>query len=141
MSFFVLCQSKIGMPGHFTGLPDGNWIPDEEIFDERYVAVKLRGRGIIVFSACSHAGIVNVCNDVMSKLKSKLTGVVGGFHLAGRSMEDKIDDTISCLKELNPDILLAGHCTGWRAKARLSQEFEYSFQPLSVGGKYIFNGL
>lgn len=129
------------MPGHFSGLPDGNWVPDEEILDERYVAVKIRGRGVVVFSACSHAGIINVCNDATTKLNSKLTGVVGGFHLAGRSVENKINDTIECLKELNPEILLAGHCTGWRGKAKLYQAFEYNFQPLTVGGRYIFNSM
>jgi 7,8-dihydropterin-6-yl-methyl-4-(beta-D-ribofuranosyl)aminobenzene 5'-phosphate synthase len=126
-----------GMPGHFSRLPDGkNWVQDEDIMDERYVAVKIKGRGTVVFSACSHAGIINVCNDVVKKLDSKLVGVVGGFHLAGRSVEGKIQDTIDRLKEFDPEIILAGHCTGWRAKAKLQQEFEYTFQPLSVGGKF-----
>jgi 7,8-dihydropterin-6-yl-methyl-4-(beta-D-ribofuranosyl)aminobenzene 5'-phosphate synthase len=77
----------------------------------------------------------------VKNLNSNLTGVVGGFHLAGRSVEDKIDETIGCLRRLNPDILLAGHCTGWKAKVKLSQSFEYNFQPLSVGGRYIFNAM
>jgi len=105
------------------------------------VACKIRGRGIVVFSACSHAGIVNVCNDAVEKLSSNLTGVVGGFHLAGSSVDNRIDSTISGLKELEPEILLAGHCTGWRAKAKLYQAFEYNFQPLTVGGKYVFNSM
>jgi len=132
---------ELGIPGHFTGLEDGNWVPDEDVMDERYVACKIRGRGIVVFSACSHAGIVNVCNDAVEKLSSNLTGVVGGFHLAGSSVDNRIDSTISGLKELEPEILLAGHCTGWRAKAKLYQAFEYNFQPLTVGGKYVFNSM
>mmetsp|Transcript_22117 Transcript_22117/g.25594 ORF Transcript_22117/g.25594 Transcript_22117/m.25594 type:complete len:365 (+) Transcript_22117:99-1193(+) len=132
-----------GIPGHFNALPNGKgWVPDEEIKDERYIAVKIKGRGIVVFSACSHAGIVNVCKDAVQKFESdKLTAVIGGFHLAGSSVEGRIDDTISGLKELKPDILLAGHCTGWRAKAKLMDNFEYNFQPMSVGGKYVFNSL
>lgn len=116
-------------------------MPDEKLMDERYVAVKIRGRGIVVFSACSHAGIINVCNDVVSKLNASLTGVVGGFHLAGSSVENRIEATIEGLRELKPDILLAGHCTGWRAKAKLYEAFEYNFQPLTVGGKYVFNSM
>ena len=103
--------------------------------------MKILGRGVIVFSSCSHAGIVNVSNDVTNKLDSKLTGVVGGFHLAGSSVEGRIKDTIDGLKVLDPDILLAGHCTGWKAKAQLHQAFEYNFQPLTVGGRYIFNSI
>lgn len=138
LSYF---SKQKGIPGHFRGLPDGNWVPDENISDERYVAVQIRGRGVIVFSACSHAGIINVCHDVMDKLQSKLTGVVGGFHLAGRSVEGKIDSTIQELQKINPEIILSGHCTGWRAKAKLYEAFEYNYQPLSSGGRYVFNAM
>lgn len=133
-----------GLPGHFRQI-DGKhgkqWVPDENIEDERYVACKIKGRGVLVFSACSHAGIVNVCNDATEKTGSKLTGVIGGFHLAGSSVEDRIDATVAALKDLSPDIILAGHCTGWRAKAKLSNAFPYNFQPLSVGGVYSFNSM
>ena len=39
---------------------DQPWEPDPLILDERYVAVNVRDKGLIVFSSCSHAGIVNV---------------------------------------------------------------------------------
>lgn len=35
---------------------DGKWQSDPEILDERYLAVKVKGRGVVVFSSCSHAG-------------------------------------------------------------------------------------
>ncbi len=130
-----------GVPGHFTALPDGNWVPDESIFDERYIAVKIRGRGLVVFSACSHAGIINVCHDAIDKLQAKVVGIVGGLHLAGKSGENKIDETVEGLKILEPDIILSGHCTGWRAKSKLYETFQYNYNPMSVGGKYIFNSM
>lgn len=34
----------------------GPWETDEAIADERYVAAAVRGKGLVVFSACSHAG-------------------------------------------------------------------------------------
>ncbi len=106
---------ETGLPGHFREI-DGkrgkHWVPDEEIPDERYVACKIKGRGIVVFSACSHAGIINVCKAATERLDSSLTAVLGGFHLAGSSVDDRIDATVNALKELDPDILLAGHCTG-----------------------------
>jgi 7,8-dihydropterin-6-yl-methyl-4-(beta-D-ribofuranosyl)aminobenzene 5'-phosphate synthase len=135
---------EIGLPGHFRQIDSKygkQWVPDEEIRDERYVACKIKGRGTVVFSACSHAGIVNVCRDVMEKLESPLTAVIGGFHLAGSSVEDRILSTIEALKEMDPALLLAGHCTGWRAKAKLAEAFPYNFQSMSVGGVYKFNSM
>ncbi len=106
---------ETGLPGHFReidGKKGKHWVPDEDIPDERYVACKIKGRGIVVFSACSHAGIINVCMAATERLESSLTAVLGGFHLAGSSVDDRIDATVNAFKELDPDILLAGHCTG-----------------------------
>ena len=136
---------ETGLPGHFNQFHDAKygkqWVPDEDIKDERYVACKLKGRGVVVFSACSHAGIVNVCLDASQSLNCDLTAAVGGFHLAGSGVENRIDETIAALKKMKPDLLLAGHCTGWKAKAALAKELPYIFNPLVVGGKYRFNSL
>jgi 7,8-dihydropterin-6-yl-methyl-4-(beta-D-ribofuranosyl)aminobenzene 5'-phosphate synthase len=35
--------------------------------DERYLAVDVLGKGLVIFSACSHAGIVNVVQDAIAK--------------------------------------------------------------------------
>lgn len=35
--------------------------------DERYVAVDVLGKGLVIFSACSHAGIVNVVRDAIAE--------------------------------------------------------------------------
>lgn len=100
---------ETGLPGHFTKDNSGKWIADEEIPDERYVACKIRGRGVVVFSACSHAGIVNVCQDAMKKSDAGLSAVIGGFHLAGSSVEGRISKTVEDLKKIGPDVILAGH--------------------------------
>ena len=34
----------------------GSWEQDPLVLDERYVAVRVKGRGAVVLSACSHAG-------------------------------------------------------------------------------------
>ena len=34
---------------------------DPLILDERFLAAQVRGRGVTVLSACSHAGVVNAC--------------------------------------------------------------------------------
>ena len=126
-----------GIPGHVT-MVNGKYVLDEEIADERYLACKVRGRGLVVFSACSHAGIVNVCKDAKDKAKDVIFGVAGGLHLAGGQVEGRIAQTVSDLKEIDPAIVLGGHCTGWRAKAQLAVNLEGHFQPLSVGSTYVF---
>ena len=81
--------------GYEKGLPtqvrldeDGNWIPDPWQLDERYLAVNLKGQGIVVFSACSHAGIVNVLTDAANVFDPvPLYAVMGGLHLSGPDYE------------------------------------------------------
>jgi 7,8-dihydropterin-6-yl-methyl-4-(beta-D-ribofuranosyl)aminobenzene 5'-phosphate synthase len=48
------------LAGHHS-LRGGRAEPDPLILDERFVAAIVRGRGITVLSACSHAGVVNAC--------------------------------------------------------------------------------
>lgn len=50
---------------------EGVWEDDPLILDERYVAVNLRGKGPIIFSACSHAGIINVLTDLATVSNSR----------------------------------------------------------------------
>lgn len=50
-----------GLPGQVRRTADGQgWEPDPLILDERWLAVQVAGKGLVVFSACSHAGVVNV---------------------------------------------------------------------------------
>src|SRR5262247_2307400 len=47
-----------GRPDHLSRrAPGAPWEPDPLLMDERYVAVHVRGKGLVVFSACSHAGV------------------------------------------------------------------------------------
>ncbi len=53
-----------------------------------------------VFSACSHAGIVNAClaaRDVTPEAPIDL--VLGGFHLAGANVEGRIAATVADLAD------------------------------------------
>ncbi|KAG2438963.1 hypothetical protein HYH02_010755 [Chlamydomonas schloesseri] len=129
---------ELGQPGHGTQGADGVWRPDPLIMDERYLAVKVRGQGAVVFTGCSHAGVVNVVEHMTRVAGGRVFAVVGGLHLASRHMEARIPETIAALKELDPHLILAGHCTGWRAKAALLGAFPGRMQPLSVGGVYSF---
>jgi 7,8-dihydropterin-6-yl-methyl-4-(beta-D-ribofuranosyl)aminobenzene 5'-phosphate synthase len=69
--------------------------------------------------------------------KTPLHAVLGGFHL-GTSVAEDIQQTVQDLKELDPKILLPGHCTGWRAKFEIEKQMPGRLVPCIVGTKYTF---
>ena len=82
-----------------------------------------------------------MCVDALKHFSNgaPLYAVMGGFHLAPYAVDDdRVVQTVAGLKALNPSIVLPGHCTGWRAKGLLASAFDGRFQPLVVGGKYVF---
>jgi 7,8-dihydropterin-6-yl-methyl-4-(beta-D-ribofuranosyl)aminobenzene 5'-phosphate synthase len=126
-----------GFPGHVkrTG---ADWEPDELLMDERWLAVNVGGRGLVVFSACSHAGIVNVCRHARATFPDlPIHAVVGGLHLSGTN-EAIIPETVEALKEFKIRTIAAGHCTGWRAATALSNAFPDALAPSAVGKQFTF---
>ena len=67
--------------------------------------------------------------------------VLCGYHLAGAAMEPRIPDTIADLLErIAPRVVAPGHCTGWRAKAALSEAFAPGrYAPSVVGSRYLLS--
>lgn len=124
-----------GFRGHVRRADDGEaWVPDPLILDERYLAIAIRGRGLLILSACSHAGIVNVVLDASSRFPGMpVFGILGGFHLAGGN-EQIIKETVAALGEFELELIAPGHCTGWRAVAALAARFgEKKVVPTAVG--------
>ena len=129
---------ETGLFGHHTFHGD-ECEPDPLILDERFLAAHVRGRGVSVLSACSHAGIVNACLGAQALIPDiPIDVVLGGYHLAGAAMEKRIPETVRDLAELiDPRIVAPGHCTGWRAKAALAYAFAPGrYGPSVVGSRY-----
>ena len=103
------------------------------------VAANVRDKGLVVFTACSHAGVVNVLEHVRSCFpEAPLHAVVGGLHLSGGN-EKIIPDTVESLRRFGLSVIAAGHCTGWRALTALANAFgEASLAPLAVGKRLRF---
>ena len=130
---------ETGLPGHHSIRGD-TVEPDPLIADERFLAAEVRGRGVTVLSACSHAGIVNACLGARARFDAApIDLVLGGFHLAGAAMEGRIPATTRDLAELvAPQLVAPGHCTGWRAKAALAARFApRHYAPSAVGTRYV----
>ncbi|OAX79170.1 hypothetical protein ACJ72_06512 [Emergomyces africanus] len=120
----------------------GKWESDELITDERFLACNIKGKGIVVFSGCSHAGIVNATNHAIELIgkdnqQPPLYAVFGGYHLA-TSEKAHIEATVRDLKLLDPKVLLPGHCSGWRVKFEIEKEMPGRLLPSSVGHRLGF---
>jgi 7,8-dihydropterin-6-yl-methyl-4-(beta-D-ribofuranosyl)aminobenzene 5'-phosphate synthase len=128
-----------GLPGHVRRNEDDTaWEPDPLIMDERYLSVHVRGKGQFVFSACSHAGIVNVLTHARDAHPDvPLYGVMGGFHLSG-STEPIIPETIRDLQTFGLKFVAPGHCTGWRAVSEMAKLLSADvLVPSAVGKRYV----
>ena len=131
---------EVGLPGQHRRTEDGKgWEPDELLMDERFIAVNVRHKGLVVLTACSHAGVVNVLTHARACFPGvKLHAVLGGLHLSGIN-ERVILQTIKALHGFDLDVIAAGHCTGWRAMSALANEFgDKKLVPLAVGKRLRF---
>lgn len=114
----------------------GAWEADPLIKDERFVLCNLKGKGLVVFTGCSHAGVVNVSRRAVDLGAGvPLHAVVGGFHLSDADME-KLKSTVEDLKKLKPTVLMPGHCSGWRLATEAEKSMPGSVVPIYGGQLY-----
>jgi len=130
---------ETGMQGQHRRTLDGQgWEPDPLVIDERFIAVSVKGKGVIVLTACSHAGVVNVMTHARDCFAGEtLYGVLGGFHLSGGN-ERIIPETVAELRAFELKMIAAAHCTGWRAVNALANAFGDAVAPAAVGKVYRF---
>jgi 7,8-dihydropterin-6-yl-methyl-4-(beta-D-ribofuranosyl)aminobenzene 5'-phosphate synthase len=93
-------------------------------------------RGIVMFTGCSHAGVVNASRHAITLGQgAPLHAVVGGYHLAD-SDTAQTDETVADLKNLNPTLFFPGHCTGFRAKCAIEREMPGRVNHSTVGTRF-----
>jgi 7,8-dihydropterin-6-yl-methyl-4-(beta-D-ribofuranosyl)aminobenzene 5'-phosphate synthase len=57
-------------------------------------------------------------------------------HLSGPAFEPIIPPTVAALTDLAPDLLVPGHCTGWRAQHTLAAALPDAWVQSSSGTTY-----
>jgi 7,8-dihydropterin-6-yl-methyl-4-(beta-D-ribofuranosyl)aminobenzene 5'-phosphate synthase len=118
---------------------NGGWEPDTWIWDDQAVVCSLKDRGLVILSSCSHAGAINVIRHAQ-----RMTGIehvhafVGGLHLTGGLFENIIGRTVEEISRIEPDIIVPGHCTGWRAIHELARQLPDAYIQASVGTRLHF---
>ena len=83
--------------------------------------------GLVVLLGCAHAGVINTLNHAVKLTGDKrIRAVIGGLHLASASQQ-RIEQTVTALKELGVEQLVACHCTGFLARMCLHEAFGKRF--------------
>ncbi|MFD8389180.1 transposase [Streptomyces sp. NPDC059680] len=126
-----------GMPQAHQAWDGKGWRHDPAVIDDQALVINVRGRGLVIITGCGHAGVVNIIRHAM-----RLTGIrellalIGGFHLSGPAFEPVIAPTVAALTELAPELIVPGHCTGWRAQHTLATALPDAWVQTSVGTTY-----
>jgi 7,8-dihydropterin-6-yl-methyl-4-(beta-D-ribofuranosyl)aminobenzene 5'-phosphate synthase len=101
--------------------------------DDISIVANVKGKGLVIITGCSHAGIVNIVKQAVTITGTdKVHGIIGGFHLIEAS-DSRIKKTGQAIEEFNPDWVYAGHCTGFRAQVELYTRLKNRFSPLHTG--------
>ena len=114
-------------------------IPDQ-FQHELATAFNVKGRGLVILTACSHRGVVNTIKQAQAASGvTKIHAVIGGFHLAPYP-EDYVRQTITALKEMDVDYVIPLHSSGELfyelAKAEMPAKLLRSY----TGTRFAFEG-
>jgi len=122
------------IPSHFAVEVNGHTQKDQ--FEEEQAIIVNTRRGLVVLVGCSHRGVVNTLRHAMQLTGvERIHAVIGGTHL-GPADEHQIGRTIEEFRRLDIARVVACHCTGFRASARLAAELGDVFDPGGVGYRF-----
>jgi 7,8-dihydropterin-6-yl-methyl-4-(beta-D-ribofuranosyl)aminobenzene 5'-phosphate synthase len=130
-------EFELGMPPPHQAWNGAAWEHDARVEDDQALVVNVRGRGLVVLTGCGHAGVVNIIRHAQRLTGVPgLLGLVGGLHLGGPAFEPSIAPTIEALVRFHPDLIVPGHCTGWRAQRAIGQALPAAWVAGSSGSSY-----
>ena len=116
---------------------DGKDIEDN-LDGEQALIYHLRGKGLVVLTACGHAGVVNTVMHAQEVTGvDKVHAVIGGFHLSG-APPARIAQTVEGLAALDPDLIVPMHCTGIATIEMLQRRLPNRVIYNSAGTQYDF---
>jgi 7,8-dihydropterin-6-yl-methyl-4-(beta-D-ribofuranosyl)aminobenzene 5'-phosphate synthase len=112
----------------------------DQLVGEQALVYHLKGQGLVVLTACGHAGVVNTVMHAREITGvEEIHAVIGGFHLSGAPVE-KIERSVDDLLAFNPDIIVPMHCTGLETIDRLRERAPDTVVFNSAGTRYELTG-
>ncbi len=108
---------------------DGELTLDDDAIDEQALVLNVRDRGLVVITACGHAGIVNTIHEAQRIAGvDEVTGLMGGFHFGFPGVpRDNAERALDALEEMGLDLIAPMHCTGLWGQARVMERFPDAF--------------
>lgn len=99
----------------------GSLVPDP--FDHELMMVVHDDDGMVVFSGCSHHGILNIIDAARAQFpRVPIKAVFGGFHLIGLPFYNSMAASSSEVRDIGwrvlekvDGVVFSGHCTGIKA--------------------------
>ena len=129
---------ETGFPIHYAR-HDGSWEKDPVVYDDQGIILNVKGKGLVVVSSCSHAGVVNVLRNAQKLTgEKKIHAFIGGLHLSGQIFEPRILPTVNELGRIGPNFIVPGHCTGWKATHEIARWIPQAYVQTSVGTRLEF---
>lgn len=133
------------VPLHKTNKSTKNLYMDQppvlDDFSDELMAVYLQPDGMIVFTGCSHHGILEMARQALATFPDKkINYLIGGFHLIGIPYFNNLAQAPSEILQLGEqlatmpiDHILTGHCTGKKAFTLLHEVLGEKIQSFSTG--------
>ncbi len=111
-------------------------LPDD--FSHEQSLVIETGKGLIVFNGCSHAGMMNILEDIREMLgRSDVYAYVGGLHLY-QATDEELTALCAEIQLTNVAHIITGHCTGDHAFSFLKEKLDGRIERFSSGFRYMF---
>ena len=109
------------------------FLPDLFV-DEQFLLAGTSG-GLVMLNGCCHTGLLESLRHIRSiRPGAKIRAIVGGFHLRSAPLRE-LERITAALKEYDPELIAAGHCTGEEAEKVLAEKFGPRFLSLRTGLK------
>ena len=114
---------------------DGRLVDDDATIDDQAVIINVAGKGLVVMTACGHAGVINTIRQAQAITGvERVHAVMGGFHTGFPGVPaENAQHTIDALREFAPQIVAPMHCSGLRAIALAMDAFPGEFVHNVVG--------
>jgi 7,8-dihydropterin-6-yl-methyl-4-(beta-D-ribofuranosyl)aminobenzene 5'-phosphate synthase len=126
-----------GMPAAHQAWTGSAWQHDPLVIDDQALVVHVRECGLMVLTGCSHAGAINIVRHAQRLTAvPRLHALLGGLHLSGPAFEPIIGRTVGALTRMAPDLVVSGHCTGWRAQHALAAAMPDAWAAGSSGSSF-----
>jgi 7,8-dihydropterin-6-yl-methyl-4-(beta-D-ribofuranosyl)aminobenzene 5'-phosphate synthase len=123
---------------HFTETERRGKLMKDTHPDEHATCYIVQGRGLVVITSCGHVGLINTIKQAMAVSGvSKLHAVIGGFHLV-TAPQDYIEQTVTELETLKPDVVIPMHCSGADFIETMRRRMPNQLVTTNVGTRFTF---